>query len=63
MNYFYIDNNNYIVGYTNLKNANELKNNIPRGCKFYFYETGDNLVLIAETNDPAGIGTGKKIDI
>lgn len=62
MNYFYIDNNNYIVGYTNLKTADELKNNIPKGCKFYFYKAGDNLALIAETSTPAGIGNGKKID-
>ena len=50
------------MGYTNLKTADELKRNIPKGCRFFYYKAGDNLELIAETNEPAGIGTGSKID-
>ena len=50
------------MGYTNLKTADELKKNIPKGCRFFYYKAGDNLELIAETNEPAGIGTGSKID-
>ena len=62
MNYFYIDNDEYVLGYTTLKVVDEIKKIVPRGYKFYFYKTGDNLTLIAETNQPAGIGTGLKID-
>lgn len=62
MNYFYIDNNKYIIGYTTLKTVNEIQKVIPEGYKFYFYNPGENLVLIAETSEPAGIGTGKIID-
>lgn len=62
MNYFYINNNNFVLGYTNLKTADELKKNIPKGCRFFYYKIGDNLELIAKTNEPAGIGTGLKID-
>lgn len=62
MNYFYVDGNEFIIGYTNLQTAEELKSAVPIGCKFYFYKPGDDLKIIAETSKPAGIGTGKKID-
>lgn len=62
MNYFYVDNDNFIIGYTNLKTDGELKTIIPAGYDFYYFEKGDDLQNIVETQTPAGTGTGAKID-
>lgn len=61
MNYFYVDNKTFIVGFS-ITTFDELKKTIPLNCPIYFYQEGDNLSEIVATKEPDGIGSGKKID-
>lgn len=62
MNFFYIDNENYIIGVTTTEDADELSERIPLDCPFFYYKPGDDLKVIA-TGNPAGKGKGKNINI
>ena len=61
MNYFYIDNDNYIVGFSTTAIENLIKT-VPLDCPIYKYQAGDNLDIIVATQEPIGIGIGKRID-
>ena len=61
MNYFYVDNEKYIIGFSNTTIKNLIKT-IPEGCPIYYYNAGDDFAEIVATQEPAGIGTGKRID-
>lgn len=61
MNYFYVDNGNYIVGFSNTTIDNLIKT-VPLDCPIYEYRAGDDLSIIVATQDPIGIGVGKRID-
>lgn len=63
MNFFYVENGKFVTGYTDFKSAEELSMVIPKGCNFYFYNIGDDLLSIISSRHPAGTGIGKTIDI
>ena len=62
MNYFYLENDNYIIGFSRTNDPEKIKVYVPEGIPFYFYKKGDDLKNIVDTQEPAAIGVGKKID-